>query len=150
MPSTIYEDAIARPDLFHWFGINESDFDRWLAALPLRAHPGLVTFWRRTGGGDLFESETILGPLVPNETENVLKVNELHWQKGLARDTLIFHSGTYLSASQVNRRTHRRIMLLNSDTYKMEGRFDTFDAWYPGAIRSEYADRYGLPPDEKP
>jgi hypothetical protein len=43
MPPTIFEDALTRPDLFHWFGVAESDFDAWLTALPLRVHPGLVT-----------------------------------------------------------------------------------------------------------
>jgi hypothetical protein len=89
MTPSIYEDALARPDLFHWFGITETEFDRWLTTLPLRIHPGLVAFWRRTGGGDLFESETILGPLVADDSDNVLVVNEVHWNKGLPRDMLI-------------------------------------------------------------
>src|SRR5215469_681556 len=91
MLPTIYEDALKRPDLFHWFGVAEAEFEAWLTALPLRVHPGLVGFWRRTGGGDLFESETLLGPLVKDEGDNVLKLNEYHWSKGLPSDLLIFH-----------------------------------------------------------
>ena len=93
MLATIYEDARGHPKLFQWFGVCESEPDPWLAALPLRVHPELVEFWKRTGGGDLFESETILGPLVEEESDSVLKVNEYHWSRGLPRDMLIFHIG---------------------------------------------------------
>ena len=145
MPPTIHEDALVRPDLFHWFGVVEAEFEHWLAALPLRVHPGLVSFWRRTGGGDLFESETLLGPLASDEGDNVLKLNEFHWNHGLHRDLLIFHTGLCLSASSVDRRRHRnRLITVNPNTYQIEHRFDTFNEWYQKTIRSEYAERYGL------
>lgn len=78
MQPTIYEDALVRPDLFLWFGVVETGFDRWLTALPLRVHPGPVSLWRRTRGGDCFEGETLLGPLAQNERDIALKVNEIH------------------------------------------------------------------------
>jgi hypothetical protein len=53
MHPTIYEDAVVRPDLFLWFGVVEEDFEPWLTALPLRVHPGLVSFWRRTSSQQL-------------------------------------------------------------------------------------------------
>jgi len=145
MPPTIYEDALLRPDLFHWFGVVEAQFERWLTALPLRVHPGLVSFWRRTGGCDLFESETLLGPLASDEGDNVLKLNEFHWNHGLPREFLIFHTGLFLSASSVDRRRHRnRLITVNPDTYQIEHQFDTFNEWYQKTIRFEYAERYGL------
>ena len=146
VPPTIYEDALVRQDLFRWFGVVEAEFERWLAALPLRVHPGLVSFWRRTGGGNLFESETLLGPLASDEGDNVLKQNEFHWNKGLPREFLIFHAGLCLSASSVDRGRHRnRLITVNPETYQIEHRFDTFNEWYQETIRSEYAERYGLP-----
>jgi hypothetical protein len=147
MPQSIYEDAIARPDLFHWFGIAESEFDRWLNELPLRVHPGLVSFWRHTGGGVIFESETLLGPLVSTESDNVLHFNEHHWNLGLPSDLLIFHAGVRLSASCVDVRRHRnRIVVLKSDSYAIEQWFDTFDKWYQNTLRTEFAGRYGMRP----
>jgi hypothetical protein len=131
--------------LFHWFGVSEPDFEAWLEALPLLVHPGLVEFWRRTGGGDLFESETILGPLVADTNDNVLKVNEYHWSKGLPRDMLIFHIGLNVSASFVDQRRHRnRLVSFQPDSYNFEKSFDTFNTWYRENLRSEYAGRYGL------
>jgi hypothetical protein len=145
MLPTIYEDALARPDLFLWFGVAEAEFEPWLTALPLRVHPGLVSFWRRTGGGDLFESETLLGPLAPDESDNVLMVSESHWNKGLARDLLVFHTGLCLSASSVDMRRHRkRLVVMNAESFEITHRFDTFNGWYQHTLRSEYAERYGL------
>ncbi len=144
MPPTIFEDAAVRPDLFHWFGVAEDEFEVWLAALPLRVHPGVVGFWRRTGGGDVFESETLLGPLA-SETDNVLKVNELHWNKGLPRDLLVFHTGYCLSASSVDTRRHRnRLVVLKPESFEVTDSFDTFNEWYRSTLRSEFAERYGL------
>jgi len=145
MLPTIYDDALERPDLFHWFGIAEAEFENWLTALPLRVHPGLVGFWRRTGGGDLFESETLLGPLVKDEGDNVLKLNEYHWGKGLPRDLLIFHTGLCFSASSVDSRRHRnRLVSFRSGSHQVERQFDTINEWYQQTIRAEYAERYGL------
>jgi len=142
---TIYDDALARPDLFCWFGTSEPELEHWLRALPLLVHPGLVSFWRRTGGGDVFESETLLGPLAVDESDNALKVNEFHWSKGLPREMFLFHVGIGLSASFVDRRRHRnRIYTLRSGTYEAVERFDTFGSWYRETIRSEYALRYRL------
>jgi hypothetical protein len=142
---TIYEDSLAHPRLFHWFGIAEPEFEDWLKVLPLRVHPGLVSFWRRTGGGEVFESETLLGPLVAEESDNVLKVNELHWGKGLPEEMLIFHLGLSRSASFVDRKRHRnRIVSFKPDSYEVARWFYTFDGWYREEVRVEYASRYGL------
>jgi hypothetical protein len=142
---TIYDDALAHPNLFHWFGTAEPEFDAWLTALPLHAHPGLVDFWRRTGGGELFESETLLGPLIAEESDNVLKVNEFHWSKGMPGGMLIFHIGMNLSASFVDRHRHRnRLVLFRQGSYEVEQWFDTFNCWYRDKLRLEYASRYGL------
>jgi hypothetical protein len=147
MLPTIYEDARAHPLLFRWFGVSRPEFEAWLTALPLRIHPGLVEFWRRTGGGDLFESETILGPLVADESDNVLALNEYHWSKGLPRNMLIFHIGLNVSASFVDQRRHRnRLVSFKPDSYDVEKSFDTFGAWYRENLRSEYGARYGLQP----
>ncbi len=145
MLSTIYEDASAHPDLFHWFGISLQEFKAWLRALPLRVHPELVECWRRTGGGDLFESETILGPLIEDESENVLKMNEFHWSKGLPTAMLIFHIGSNVSASFANACQHNyELVVFRPGSYDIDKSFCTFNDWYQGNMRAEYASRYGL------
>ena len=147
MPRTIYEDALTRPDLFQWFGVVEAEFEPWSKALPLRIHPGLVSFWRRTGGGDVFESETLLGPLAPAESDNVLKVSEFHRKRGLPRDLVVFHTGLCLSASSVDVRRHRnRLVVFKPESFEVAHSVDTFNAWYQNTLRSEFAERYGLAP----
>lgn len=145
MSPTIYEDASVRPELFHWFGVAGAEFDAWITALPFRVHPGLVSFWQRTGGGDCFESETLLGPLAPEDGDNVQKVSEFYWNKGLRRDLLVFHTGMCLSASSVDMRLHRnRLVVLEPESFEVTMWFDTFNTWYRNTLRSEYAQRYGL------
>ena len=145
MPATIFEDALLHPDVFHWFGVDGAELEMWLTAFPLRVHPGLVSFWRRTGGGDLFESETILGPLASDESDNVLKVSEGFWNRGLSPDLVVFHTGLRLSVSSVDVRRHRnRLVVLKPESFELEQSFDTFNAWYQNTLRREYAERYGL------
>jgi hypothetical protein len=147
MPPTIHDDALARPDLFDWFGVAETEFEQWLTVLRLRVHPGLVSFWRRTGGGDCFETETLLGPLATDEGDNVLEMSEFYWNRGLSHDLLLFHSGMCLSASSVDMRRHRnRLVVFKPQTFEVVQWFDTFNAWYLNTLRSEYAQRYGLAP----
>ncbi len=75
MLPTIYEDALAHPLLFHWFGVSQPEFEAWLMALPLRVH---LDWWSSgdAPGGDLLESETILGPLVADEKRATFWHNE--------------------------------------------------------------------------
>ncbi len=146
MPTpTIYEDAISRPDLFQWFGIGGAAFEDWLTALPLHAHPGLVDFWRRTGGGDIFESETLLGPLATDESDNVLRMNDYHRSRGLPDGMLIFHIGLCVSASSLDRKRRRnQLVTLDPDSYRVISTFNSFSDWYHDVLRSEYASGYGL------
>jgi hypothetical protein len=56
------KDRAIRPDLFHFFGaIRAEKLDDWLRERTLTIPHDLKKFWCETGGGDLFESETILG-----------------------------------------------------------------------------------------
>ena len=59
------DDARVRPDLFHWNGpIDPSRLQAWVDGNSwLGPCPGdLLAFWQETRGGDVLESETILGP----------------------------------------------------------------------------------------
>jgi hypothetical protein len=63
MNSLLQQDQGLRPLLFVWNGpISAERLDTWLGERGLEIPDDLVEFWRETGGGDLFESETILGP----------------------------------------------------------------------------------------
>ena len=126
-------------------GIDGALFEVWLAALPLRAHSDSVDLWRRTGGGDIFESETLLGPLASVESDDLLKMNEYYWSRGLPDGLLIFHVGVCVSASSVDqKRRQHRLVTLSSDSYRVSRSFDCLNDWYQSVLRSEYASRYRL------
>jgi hypothetical protein len=139
---SIFDDALVRPDLFIWFGIDEAAFDRWLISLPFRVHPSLVSFWRRTGGGDLFESETILGPLRADPADNLLEVNNFRWENGLPSNLLLFNVGAFTSASRPD---EPQIVTLRNGSFEIEKSYHTLDDWYEDTLRAEFGARYGLP-----
>jgi hypothetical protein len=59
----ILKDAEIRPDLFAWFGaIARGQIEVWLRSSNLEEPDDLLDFWTKTGGGDLFEGETIFRP----------------------------------------------------------------------------------------
>jgi hypothetical protein len=59
----ILKDAESRPDLFTWFGaIARGQIEVWLRSSNLEVPDDLLDFWTKTGGGDLFECETMFRP----------------------------------------------------------------------------------------
>ncbi len=61
--ASILKDAELRPELFSWFGaIDRKEIDEWLHSNSLMAPEDLKEFWSETGGGDIYESETIFRP----------------------------------------------------------------------------------------
>ena len=62
----LLEDSERVPDVFLGFGaIPQSELSDWLKRHSLVLPSDLVELWQLTGGGDVFESETILRPSVP-------------------------------------------------------------------------------------
>lgn len=63
---TLLDDARRRPELFVWNGgIDAARLDTWLQSRHLNVPGDLRFFWIQTGGGDFFESETVLAPSAP-------------------------------------------------------------------------------------
>lgn len=140
----IYRDAELRPNLFFWNGpVPAGRLEKWLGEHNLEIPDDLFGFWLRTGGGDLFESETILGPFADAVMgDDVDSVNHFHHQSGLSPEYLIFHTGIGISAVRLS---DKRYVLLNDTDYHVVKIFLSFEEWYKGWIRNEYAGRYGLP-----
>lgn len=144
MNSLLYQDQAQRPELFVWNGpIPAERLDEWLSHRGLGIPEDLAQLWRETGGGDLFESETILSPLADDQKGNgVDEVNEFHQKRGLSSDYLIVQTGGYLTAIRL---TDKKWVLLDLDSYNEINQFDSFDAWYRSVLRAEFAQRYKLP-----
>jgi hypothetical protein len=138
-----HKDRVSRPDLFDLFGkINPENLDAWLSERKLTVPDDLKEFWRETGGCDLFESETILGPFASSDLgDDVDGMNEYLWQKGMPKEWLAFHTGAWLSAVSM---LSGEYATLREPSYDTVQKFRSLDDWYENLVREEYASRYGL------
>ena len=142
MIDQILKDASERPQIFVWRGpLDLEKVNAWLSHNQVNIPPDLKELWIVTGGGDIFESETLLSPLETDPSYDIEAVNRFHWQSGLDKSLLIFHVGTWISAVR-NEPPHFVSFSLGDVEKKME--FKDFDAWYRQTVRREFAQRYGL------
>ena len=143
MNAVLQADMAKRPDLFQFLGpIPPAQLNAWLSERRLTFPDDLKRIWLETGGGDMFKSETILGPHGKIELgDDIDSVNEFHRQKGLPADWLIFHTGLDLTAVRMPTSEYAN---LGEDSYEVKETFKSFADWYANSIRKEYAFRYGL------
>jgi hypothetical protein len=141
--SLLLEDARTRPELFAWYGaIRTDDLDQWLHKRELPIPQDLTALWRDTGGGDIFETETLLAPFGdPDKGDDVDGVNAMERSKGLPEGYLLFHTGLRQSAVRLS---DGRYITFRPGSFEVEMEFPSLEAWYEGLIRNEYAARYGL------
>lgn len=103
----IVSDASMRPDLFRWNGkMNPENLQRWIEANPwVEGCPNeLLAFWAETGGGDVFETESFLGPLSnPALGDDLRTTNEAMRSRGMPERYLVFHIGLITSAVDMTR-----------------------------------------------
>lgn len=141
----ILSDSRTRPDLFHWNGpIADARLRTWFLehGFEGRIPEDLLRFWRRTGGGDIFETETLLGPFAdPALEDDVAGVNASLRQKGLPPQFLVFYRGSYIGAVDLS--SGDFVEMLESG-FRVRRRFQSFDDWYANTVRAEFAGRYGL------
>ena len=144
----ILKDAVRRPDLFYWFGaIERSQLESWVRSSGLLVPSDLFEFWSQTGGGDLFESDTIFRPTsIPSSMpffvsgDDLIAANEQRKKDGMPKSYLAFHDGAFLSAV---RRSDRALVTLN-ERYEEIAEYSSLDEWYLRALRADLAARYGL------
>jgi hypothetical protein len=143
MNTLLQEDQSRRPELFAWNGpVARERLDEWARQRRLDLPDELLQFWQTTGGGELFESETILGPFGdPQLGDDVDSVNELHRGRGMDSRHLIVHVGSELTAIRLS---DKRWVVLDQNTYAELDEYDSFESWYKRVLRAEFAVRYGL------
>lgn len=143
--TALTDDARLRPDLFHWNGrMDPAGLRAWLAANQwLGPCPSdLLVFWQETGGGDVFETETILGPLGdPQMGDDIASVNRAMRSRGMPARFLVFHTGMLVSAVDTEVGDY---VELESSSFHVLRRFASLDEWYGATLRKEYRQRYGL------
>lgn len=141
----MYRDADLRPNLFFWNGpIAPERLESWLVERRLEIPGDLFEFWLVTGGGDIFETETILGPFGDvSMGDDVDSANLFYHEQGLPANCLLFHTGMGgLSAVRLSDNVY---LLLDETNYHELKRFASLEDWYERLPREEYAERYGLP-----
>jgi len=140
------QDAHVRPELFKWNGrMTAETLNAWLrehgwqAAVP----SDLFELWKETGGGDVFETETILGPMGDAALgDDIVAANrELH-SRGMPEQFLAYYVGVNIGAVDVSQMEY---VELDGTDFRSIRRFVSFDDWYSMTLRSEYQVRYGLP-----
>ena len=143
--SRLTDDARVRPDLFIWNGrMERTQLESWLASNKwiISCPRDLLTFWEETGGGDIFESETILGPLSdPQMGDDLAAVNREMKERGMSENLLVFHVGLVTSAVDMPSGDY---VELAPEGFRVVRRFASLDEWYRSTLRAEYAQRYGL------
>jgi hypothetical protein len=112
----------------------------------VRPPDDLVAFWQRFGGGELFESETILLPTIrATASLNVMDGDDVEsvtaFQRA-ARPNLrgaVFHTGSWTSTFLTG-----NIFLVFNESDELIGSFDDLDSWYAALPRKEFAESYGV------
>ena len=142
---TLTQDAHARPDLFRWNGQMDSatlrawlERNQWLGPCP----SDLLAFWQQTGGGDVFETETILGPLGdPRLGDDIASVNREMRKRGMPERFVVYHSGSSMSAIDTLKGDY---VELAPSYFRVLRRFISLDDWYCSTLRKEFGERYDL------
>jgi hypothetical protein len=145
MSESMLRDEKSRPDLFWWYGaIADGTMQEWAAARSRCLPQDLLALWCRTGGGTIFESETIFAPVIGQELGDDLDSNNLRlWGEGLPTRFLVFHEGGVgISAVELDRGEY--VLLDANGGFAVQGVFESLEDWYVKVIRAEYAARYGL------
>lgn len=138
----IIEDSSKRPALFSWRGkVPEQELLDWMSQKNTALPKDLVSLWAYTGGGDFFESETLLFPFGdPALGDDIGSVNLLHRSHGMPAELVVFHQGFQgLTAIDLNSGQYVVLDL----QYRKITSFNSVDDWY-GSVRSEFQERYSL------
>ena len=146
----ILDDASRSPEIFCWFGaITVEEIRDWLSRSRVSLPTDLLELWRVTGGGDVFESETILRPNVTSVParffaagDDTDSTNAAYSTSGLPDYLYVFQIGAFLSA--IDTRTMEYITLSEADGFSITSRFSSLDDWYVRSLRAEFGSRYGL------
>lgn len=144
MSEPLERDMKLNPLLFHLAsGVDPTVLDAWLKEKGLVVPDDLRRFWERHGGGELFQSETVLSPTGDAALgDDVDGRNEHHRTLGMPTRFLVFQEGVFLSALDLVRGDY---VELDLDGYAVKGRYRTFDDWYVDLVRKEFEWQYGLP-----
>lgn len=128
---TLQKELKVNPNIFVPYGrINKRILKNELQKYHFNFPKELIKFWINYGGGDLFETETILSP-IPSEKEfvyDIKKINNFRHENGLSDKYIVFQE----NASEMTAfdKETNEIVILNKDKYEIEERFENINTWF--------------------
>jgi hypothetical protein len=138
----IERDVLAAPDAFDLAGpVDRAHVERALIALAHPATESLRELWTTFGGGEMFETEELLGP-VASAVYGLEERNAELTRSGLSPDLLVFHAGLHVTAVSKD----GGVVVLDPDSLVVVRTLGSLGDWYRD-LRSEYGASYGLTPD---
>ena len=142
--SQLARDAEQQPALFRWHGAEgRIRLGEWSAGFDGKIPEDLLWLWSSFGGGELFETETLLSPFGDSSVgDDVDSVTSFHRRKGLPEGWVLFHVGWGMSAFNMK---DGRFAWFEPGSYSPSRSFESLDDWYVHTLRAEFAGRYGLP-----
>ena len=144
MINKLKDDINMRPELFFFSGcIPKEDIIQKLSFMNINVPFALIELWNEIGGGEMFETETILSPIANSDLgDDIESVNYYHYKKGLSKDFFVFHVGLGgISAVSLN---DERYVIIDETNYKCVKWFESLEKWYENHIRKEYEIKYNL------
>jgi hypothetical protein len=144
MNDELRADYGAAPHLFYWREpIPLSALQQWVHESRLLVPDALLDLWHWSGGGDWFDTETILRPEIDGaDGDGVETMNQFLQSQGLSDQYLVFNTGAFLSA--VRQSDGHIIWLGEANGYRERLDFGSLEEWYTQLVRAEYAEVYGL------
>jgi hypothetical protein len=144
MITKLKNDIYNRPELFFFYGpVPEKNILKKLQLMNINVPSALLELWKEIGGGEIFETETILSPVNDNNLgDDFESVNNYHYSQGLSKDFLIFHVG--LGGLSTVSLKDESYYVIDDTTYKCVKGFNSLEEWYENHIRKTYAIKYNL------
>lgn len=123
------------PRSFFPFGkVDSFTLDNEIRKYSFKFPDELVSIWKEYGGGDLYQTETILYPLQNDKIDNVVDLNNAYWADGMPRNNFVFHIGTG-GVTAFNLETGE-VINLNTDNWNVTCRYLSFVDWFKN-LRNE-------------
>ena len=116
--------------LFSYGAIEKQFLQRKLDTYSFQFPEELIQFWIEYGGGDLFETETILSP-IPSDNEfiyDIEEINAFRYENGLDTKYLVFEeNGCEMAAFD---KYTKEVVIISKSDNKIENGFKNINKWF--------------------